>query len=495
MGRCAMKNAIAVGPLSRLTFATTILCVACSDTPKGGSTSAVPPIAPSLHTQSVPTASLASLDAAMPSTWPDLSWAAVIQVSPWTQCNVYPQGASNDPTRFQLIQAGLDGAVRFYAPPPAWGTKLTLSCNLNGAPQSEYLVDLNDSSTFQHESGSDLDAKVVGTQPALSGNLSTISPEELFRQGYPPRPDPSSQPSLYSQWVQSVSKPATLVQLVPVALIGGAAGTGTYEGPCNQNQTGFIQAAVGFNKNPLCETLQASSGNQLYEEYVMGTTIPNNVTCPATGCLTYIWAGIGGVLSQYTNSQVHSSLIQSGFSMASKNSTITPHLYFEFINAAGVGPPYTPNLPSGFRPGDVVLVVGGGVSSQACSTLDALAPYGCYQWFDLTSGYETTPVVLANPGTTGCTASNDCAWFPTTTEYIVENPPDSAGTADYGVVGIYGYGVDWDGVDHYDPGNTSGTDAFECATQMGNFNTLAWFNGPCDINSPQDPMFLEYLNY
>jgi hypothetical protein len=131
-----------------------------------------------------------------------------------------PEGVSNDPTRNAAVYADSTGEVRFYEPPQNWGTVLTLECTLNGDPKGTYLVDLNDSSTFKGESKSELQPHVVGSRPALTGDLSTISPGQLQQQGYPPRPDPVSTPTQYAHWVQKVTQPADLINAVPVAELG-----------------------------------------------------------------------------------------------------------------------------------------------------------------------------------------------------------------------------------------------------------------------------------
>ena len=165
-----------------------------------------------------------------------------------------PSGSSNDPTRTDITAAaGADGEIRFYRPPPNWGNKLTLDCSLNGSSQGQYFVDLNDPSTFARESLSDLAAAVTvrGKTSALTGNLSALSPIDLLQQGYPPPPNSGTQPELYNQWMQSVSRPGTRYQLAPVLALG-LKGAGQSEGHCNGAWTGFMQAAVGFSRlNPL----------------------------------------------------------------------------------------------------------------------------------------------------------------------------------------------------------------------------------------------------
>jgi hypothetical protein len=168
---------------------------ACSDGPKTGAPSQAG--RPAINPASAPLAVAAAPDgdAGSALVWPDRSWAAATLVGPWAQCTVSPEGASNDPTRTRTIQAAEDGYVRFHLPPPDWGTKFTIDCNINGRSQGHYAIDLNDPTTFTRQSGSALEPKIVRTQPAFSGDVSAISQDDLFRQGYPARPDPTSAPS------------------------------------------------------------------------------------------------------------------------------------------------------------------------------------------------------------------------------------------------------------------------------------------------------------
>ena len=102
----------------------------------------------------------------------------------------------------------------------------------------------------------------------------------------------------------------------------------------------------------------------------------------------FVWAGIGGFPSVYGNSQVRSSLIQSGFAVGQNIGNIAGtfvNLYYEFVNAIPIGGPQFAALPSGWSSGDIVLVVGTGVHTSACQTIDSNAPWACYAWYVLTA--------------------------------------------------------------------------------------------------------------
>jgi hypothetical protein len=194
---------------------------------------------------------------------PNSPYVFALPMPPSTECVVYPEGVSNDPSRNDIVVVDASGEIRFYQPPSAWGTKISFQCTLNGIPQGNYLVDLNDSSTFTAESKSELEPYIVGTRPVLAGDLSTISNNHLLQNGYPPRPDPVQTPSQYARWVQSVTQPMDILSSVQIAWLGPKANVGSYVGSTlSGDWTGFIQCASGFTSepgNPLTTTLWAAN--------------------------------------------------------------------------------------------------------------------------------------------------------------------------------------------------------------------------------------------
>jgi hypothetical protein len=48
-------------------------------------------------------------------------------------------------------------------------------------------------------------------RPPLQGNELELSRKDLLSRGYPPRPDPTTAPSLYARWLRIVSRPLTIV--------------------------------------------------------------------------------------------------------------------------------------------------------------------------------------------------------------------------------------------------------------------------------------------
>src|SRR5271166_1480677 len=152
---------------------------------------------------------------------PDAILAYALSVPPSTQCTIHPEGVT-DPARTNTLFAGDDGEIRFDLLPSAqhsgWGTRLSLECSIDGGTQGTYLVDLNDSSTFKAKTKASLTPHVVGVRPALVGDLTAVSQDQLAQQGYPPRPDPT-QPE-FEKWQQSVGTPTSIYDVVPFATLG-----------------------------------------------------------------------------------------------------------------------------------------------------------------------------------------------------------------------------------------------------------------------------------
>jgi hypothetical protein len=297
-----------------------------------------------------------------------------------------------------------------------------------------------------------------------------------MQQGYPPRPDPITQPRLYSQWVQGVSQPSDRYQLASVTALGLRLNTASTD--CSANWAGFVQAAAGYPSES-CATNQPVSGSQLYEEYVAATQFPSS-NCSLGPCDTSIWAGIGGVVSLYGSGQVLSNIIQHGFLLTGTNLVKLVWQYANGTNSSNSALP-----PVKMVAGDEVLLAGAGWSSNGCPStgvVDSSAPWGCYEWFDYTQG-TSCYAIFRSPGGT---------WFPTTTEYVMEVPGGSPGNATYTPFTFEGWGVDWYGTDHEDPGNASGTDAFNAYFQ-GDFQMATWANGSANI--ALDPMNFAWESY
>jgi hypothetical protein len=474
-----MNNAIVGRALPRLPLATTILCMACSggaDDRSGGPVSPAPE--PVQRAQSALSSS-AGGGAASAST--NSTWAAAISMAPWTQCTVYPDGASSNDNRTAVIQAGADGEARFFPPASSWGTKLILKCSLNGN-QSQHVVDLNDSSTFTREAGSDLDARPNGMRPALTGDLSAISQSALLQQGYPQRPDPVRSPGQYANWVKSVTNQSTKFTPVGVASLDTQM-TGTFVGNVGCSPwTGLIQAAANFARPGSCATNYPEVRSEVYQSYFAITSEPWFFNCDVGNCETGLWAGIGG--DTVTGVSNVTALIQNGFVVGLSPTIMLMWEYWypgENNTPTGGGLNTAP-LPSGWSSGDEIWVWGWAAPSNSCGLDATAAPWACFEWEDRTTFTVAGPVAVQNP-------SGTSTWLPSTFQFIAE-VPNGQNNASYGdVVMQYAWAYDQNGAEHPDPGQSSATDPYVYAqtnAPSGDpYSNGQWYNGTVSV--PDDP--------
>jgi hypothetical protein len=412
---------------------------------------------------------------------PELVHAVAIRVRPWTTCTISPEGASGDQTRTATVSADADGELRFFRPSDEWGTRLALQCSADGASQAPIQVDLNDASTFTPKSFSDLQPRFVRTRPALTGDLTSMSAADLLQQGYPPRPDAVKSPQRYAIWAQHVASPMRIYKSVPTTYLGASFGVGLKAGDQPGPWTGFVQDASGF-------TGGVAKLGTLYDMYFAETLLPAFLGCPSgDGCITGIWAGIGGYPSQgVLGGTLTGNLIQNGVAIMAGN-VPSPgpgiFLFTEFAAGNGTGgfelafPP--PNDPAGTF--DTLGLWGWSSNSSGCALLNNGA-FGCFSFDDYTQGWGFG----ANP-----VPAPQGVWWPTTVDYAIENPFNTAtnaraNNADYGEELMEGDGWDNTGAIHEDPGNSAGTgDPYEHVFS-GSTTAAVWAN---DLPTPAvDPI-------
>jgi hypothetical protein len=471
---------LTIGPLSG--------CGSGTGTSGGGGssspTSSTPLLGvPRLTPQSTP-ATVSAATSPRSAFLPDRSWAAAIEVGAWANCTVSPADARN-PRPPVAIQAGRDGYLRFYAPSSAWGTKLAIDC-ANGGAHAAHAVDLNDTTTFARHSGTDLEPTVIRTQPALSGDdASSLSNDDLHARGYRSRPDPA-QPQAYGRWLQSVSKPTTVAELVP---IGDLDASFAFEGNCGAGNDGaggwtaMVQAPAGFSDCAVAPGTKSLS--QLFREYEVETFVPANIvfgSCP--NCETGLWAGLGGW--PYGTNPASPSLPQHGFVVEGNPGV---DLMWQWAPSG----PNIVGLPAHISVQDTVILEGTSVSNDACNSgFNNGAPWFCFQWIDETSGW-TYFSLIQNQST------SQSVWAPVSFEMAIEiaNCGGAFGctteNAAYGYVSngndidawnVYGWAYDENGTLHSNDGN-GGTDPY--VNSQGPDNIGAWLTSEGTFGSPSKP--------
>jgi hypothetical protein len=315
--------------------------------------------------------------------WGPIGWSNPISVmvTPFAECRIHPAGSAD--SRNDLISAGNDAVIRFYPPPPSWGTRFIFDCTANGntSETTTFTVDLNDSSTFFREPELLKGPQVVGELPALSGDPSTISKEELMRGGYPPRPDAAKQPDAYARWLQQVTNPTEVLGAKPIGIVGRGHANAAFQGRATSlytvtsyNWAGMALDPAGFNST----SHQPNSGGPALVSYEADITIPTAGTCPANQyCQASIWGGIGGL-----GEPSDDGLVQSGY-VVNQGPGEQSVLFFEYFPDTGMS--YAASqLPSGaLTPGQIFIT--GGCISDANGAFDPTGQYAAF------SSYGTTP--------------------------------------------------------------------------------------------------------
>jgi hypothetical protein len=452
------------------------ISMGCSDAPQSGF--------PAPAGQRLADRALESASHASPSA-PDESYAVAVPMPSSSRCVIHPEGIIDDPTRSDTLYAGADGEVRFRQPPEAWGRRLALECTLDSGQRTNAMVDLTDSSTFKRKSRSDLEPRIVGVRPALTGELSTVSRDELRQLGYPPRPDPQTSPEKYAAWVKKVTKPADLLDTMPVAGLGMKATT--FEGSSTVGPwTGFVQSASGFTA---VNGDFAANWGTFYEEYEADMLAPGFFGC--TSCSTSaLWAGIGGVQTALFNGFIPTSLIQSGFYFQPRGTAMEIDPFIEFAPGGVLFLPKPGNQK--YAAGDVFTIWGW--AGDANCSLNNSPTQGCFWFEDDTNNWLIHGSVPAPTGAKDVNG-NTFLWVPSTVEYIAEKN-SSGNNPNYWFDEMQGMAWDSNGTLHTDPGDPNGTDPYVQFTELAPsgrpYSAAVWNAG--SLTAPQDPIVFVWQN-
>jgi hypothetical protein len=298
-----------------------------------------------------------------PQSWATVDWSNPISVMtvPYAGCTIRPQGTTD--SRNAFVSATSDAVIRFYPPPATWGTLLTLDCTANGTTSSSatYSVDLNDSSTFFKEPALLGGPRIVGTRPALSGDLSAVSQQLLLQSGYPLRPNATGNPQGYGEWVKNVTSPVQIIDLTGVFVIGrrGAStydyGRFQYPFTAQFSWMGQVLDPQGFSSNPPPTPPYPNSGEVELLSYETYIEMPTLGSCAYYSCQATLWGGLGGYTAEA------GGLIQSGY-VVFQGTGAQSVLFAEFVapgNAAESSLTISLNqLPGSLPPGQNLLAEG-----------------------------------------------------------------------------------------------------------------------------------------
>ena len=125
--------------------------------------------------------------------------------------------SDEEPKRHLKLFADEDGDVRFFATPEKESdtpVHLAAQCK-SGSQTATYGIHPRASSTPTAEmpaAGPPKKQPRGRLLPALSEEEgSRLTDQELLKRGYPPRPDPKTEPQAFARWLNAFSKPVTMI--------------------------------------------------------------------------------------------------------------------------------------------------------------------------------------------------------------------------------------------------------------------------------------------
>ncbi len=201
---------------------------------------------------------------------------------PKALCHVHPAGQTSPSGQALADDSGI---AHFFAPPPEWGTNLSLDCSDQEGTTGTYLVDLNDSSAFNKPTTATTHA-VARTKAALTGDLSRYSRDEVIAMGYPPPPKTGTHK--YELWRKLVTTPTTFA--TPIADL-----------TAHHNSTEYPPSWGGLELAKSGVTYAAAEA-----EFYVPSVYNNGITSESS-----IWVGLGGD-GNYPLSNGTYNLIQAG---------------------------------------------------------------------------------------------------------------------------------------------------------------------------------------
>jgi len=141
----------------------------------------------------------------------------VMKTLPDAACDLHTVGA-NEATQSLRIYANGDGYFKFHVTlrqETVEGDHMQIDCTSNGIVTTYLLhVRASDAPTLDMPAPPAVMPPPTGSKvlPALTDSeAQSLSREELFARGYPPRPDAAALPDSYTRWLNAVSRPITVL--------------------------------------------------------------------------------------------------------------------------------------------------------------------------------------------------------------------------------------------------------------------------------------------
>ena len=140
----------------------------------------------------------------------------VLQTEPEAACNLHVAG-DNDPAKTMTLYANIEGYVQFHFTPneETEDVPLQLDCATAGAV-STHPVHLHIGSSPTADMPAPMTSipapKGSRVLPALTDESARqLSDQEIVALGYSPRPDPAESPEAYTKWLETYSRPITML--------------------------------------------------------------------------------------------------------------------------------------------------------------------------------------------------------------------------------------------------------------------------------------------
>jgi len=195
----------------------------------------------------------------------------------------------NGELRTHKLYADDSGVVRLYmTAPDAIEQRLQITFECTAGAQSESVgVELR----AAHEPTATMPAprtelakrKLGKTRAPLPADPAAIPQEELLRMGYPPRPDPVSEPDGYAEWLRQTSEPLQVIE--PKAVTDDV----TWGPARSQSWSGYV-LEPGCSIFTTCISFNTVAG----QWHVPTVTTPNGLGFGTFDGYTGMWVGMDG---------------------------------------------------------------------------------------------------------------------------------------------------------------------------------------------------------
>jgi hypothetical protein len=349
---------------------------------------------------------------------PKVQTPIVLKTMPDAACDLHAEGASESPHKLRFYANG-DGYVKIHASAKREsedGIHVQLDCQANGkAIRYPLHLRASSSATADMPAPQTVMAAPKGSEvmPALSAQeAQQLSDEELIGRGFPPRPDASTSPDAYAEWVDLVSQPLTMV---PPHLVSRTDIVRSSRQGISQERGVQNGLATSYNWSGYIAQGAYRGYTAVYGQW----NVPTVVACESnTTTYSSFWVGLDGDESQ--------DLVQDG----TEHDCTDYWGVFNFISYSA----WEELLPNQPYSQNVSLSPNGGDSFWALAWVgDANRQYdpnGGYAWFNMWDLTQKQGVLLGMP-------LNGTHFYGYTGEWIMERPYLSNGQyaqlSDYGI--------------------------------------------------------------